>query len=185
MCTPWDSDTRPRAQEERHHREKKRPSLRQVCGRLWRPYRWLERVSVRMGFSVRDHFNQASITEPLNSCNINLPVTQLATFSISTRHQRENPSKKISSGKGLHDKWRSTLSGPTQRQNRALDVIRVYWPHKNASEQDRSITQDQIKVNYLGSWAPSLDFYTVLQWFPNPFSKSDLQSCTPTPTFNM
>lgn len=37
---------------------------------------------VRIGFSGRDHFSQASITEPLTSCNIKLAVTQLVTFSI-------------------------------------------------------------------------------------------------------
>lgn len=49
---------------------------------------------VRIGFSGRDHFSQASITEPLTSCNIKLAVTQLVTFSIWMRHRSETPLRK-------------------------------------------------------------------------------------------
>lgn len=51
------------------------------------------RPFVRMGFSVKDHFDQASITRALNSCNIKLAVTQLVTFSTWMRKRSRNPSK--------------------------------------------------------------------------------------------
>lgn len=84
----------------RHHLGKKKKKGR---GALSTVSLWSVTVSlqmtekglfVRMGFSVRDHFNQASIIEPLNSCNIKLAVTQLVTFSTWMRKQSESPRRK-------------------------------------------------------------------------------------------
>lgn len=82
----------------RHHLEKKKGWGALSTVSLWPVTVSLQMTEkglfVRMGFSVRDHFNQASIIEPLNSCNIKLAVTQLVTFSTWMRNQSESPRRK-------------------------------------------------------------------------------------------